>query len=95
MMLIGIKFCGGCNPRYDRKKVANSLTKTLNLIDKNCSIKDVEDHKEYDIVFVISGCLVNCASIKEFHVRNRLYYITSQESLEEVLEEFILENRSK
>ena len=83
-MRIGIKFCGGCNPRYDRVKLANVLKMKLH----SCTVEDIEDNNIYDVVFVFSGCSVNCASIKEFKVLKKIYFITPETSIDNIINDF-------
>ena len=48
-----IKFCGGCNPFYDRKKVYIMLLKNKNIINVqeyiiNNDLKDINEEKIYN-----------------------------------------------
>lgn len=55
-MNICIKYCGGCNPRYDRKKIIDYLKNdfpSINIILQS-------DNKTCDFVVVISGCIRSC-----------------------------------
>lgn len=59
-MYIGIKYCGGCNSRYDRVKLVNDI--------KNC-FKDYEfnyanGNEPFDLILVINGCHISCASLE-------------------------------
>lgn len=56
VMKIGIKYCGGCNPRYDRKDIVTRLEDEykdliINLINKN---------EDYDLVIILCGCSSCC-----------------------------------
>lgn len=77
-MKIGIKFCGGCNPKYDRKYAENFLREKL---PKEYLIEYVKDNQIYDYVFIINGCQTQCASSKNFCVINKIYSIYSLEFL--------------
>ena len=60
-MLIGVKYCGGCNPRYDRKKFLQRLEKEF--------VHEYEIAKEekiYDILLVLCGCSSCCAKHAQF-----------------------------
>jgi hypothetical protein len=75
-MRIGIKFCGGCNPRYDRsgalgkirahfEKDADDFAKDN--IEKGKAIFDfAKDGGKYDLLLVICGCSNQCASTDEY-----------------------------
>ncbi|MCH4072110.1 hypothetical protein [Pseudoramibacter sp.] len=66
----GIKFCGGCNPRYDRGAYADRLIKSL---EKPAEL--AVPGKAYDTVYVICGCQVCCADLSSLLAR-RFVYIT-------------------
>lgn len=57
-MRIGIKYCGGCNPRYDRTSFVEKL------IDEYKSIlfETAKDNVCYDVVIVICGCTSACVN---------------------------------
>ena len=57
-MRIGIKFCGGCNPRYDRSNFVKKLVDEFNDI----TFESAKDNVYYDIVMVICGCSSACAN---------------------------------
>ena len=68
--VIGIKYCGGCNPRYDRKEMKESLQKS---IEDYCSSKNLEvsvsyaeEGVAYDFLIVIGGCGNCCASYEQY-----------------------------
>ncbi len=57
-MDICIKYCGGCNPRYDRKKIVDKL---------KCDFKDINiitqiDNEKCDFVVIIAGCTSACVN---------------------------------
>ncbi|MGN0733649.1 MAG: hypothetical protein ACI4LC_05690 [Emergencia sp.] len=61
-MRIGVRFCGGCNPRYDRgafyKEVAES---------NSChSFSIAEEGEKYDKLLVIGGCPACCAAYEQY-----------------------------
>lgn len=54
---VGVRYCGGCNPRYDRVGFVKKLTADFPEIDFVIAQPGVE----YDAVLVICGCLAQCA----------------------------------
>ena len=67
-MNIGVKFCGGCNPRYDRGEFYRNFLR-----------EHVEQHIEtaspdalYDLLLVICGCPSACADISGLQYRRKL-----------------------
>lgn len=61
-MLGGVKFCGGCNPRYDRGKAYEAIKRHFG--DK-IEFAIANEDQEYDFVLVIGGCTNSCASYKQ------------------------------
>ena len=57
-MRIGIKFCGGCNPRYDRSNFVKRLKDELTDI----SFESAKGNVCYDMVIVLCGCSSVCAN---------------------------------
>ena len=63
-MKIGVKFCGGCNPRYNRRNALTEIQDKLPQIDfQYAKVGEV-----YDELIVIGGCTNNCASYDEYEV---------------------------
>jgi len=57
-MKIGIKYCGGCNPRYDRTYLVKKITDEY----KNLDFEKASDNVCYDLVMIICGCSRACAN---------------------------------
>lgn len=79
-MKAAVKFCGGCNPSYDRVEAANKLRRLLG--------ERVEfvapDNPAVDGIIVITGCPTACADVCAFCDKPMLF-ITSPESRDEVM----------
>ena len=56
-MRIGIKYCGGCNPHYDRTRIVSRLRDEFPDLD----LLPAREDQEADLVVVICGCGVRCA----------------------------------
>lgn len=58
-MDIGIKFCGGCNPRYDRSDLVSHLKKIA-------PHHNYKSHSEgfSDVTLVVCGCKRACANLE-------------------------------
>lgn len=64
-MRIGIKYCGGCNPRYDRNSI---ITRLIN--DYNDLIVELVKEKEvYDLVIILCGCTSCCINHQDLNGR--------------------------
>ena len=73
-MKIGIKYCGGCNPNYDRSSVVSSLEKS---IAKSISIETAKQGIIYDVIIIICGCNSACASHDNLEAKYEKICITS------------------
>jgi hypothetical protein len=54
---IGIKYCGGCNPAYERVKIIDRLQSRLK--DQILFLRN--DQKGLDVLVLINGCPRSCA----------------------------------
>ncbi len=59
---IGLKFCGGCNPTYDRGAISEKIRRELKDTVDFVAIID----GKVDMVLSIQGCNVSCADLKPF-----------------------------
>ncbi len=57
MKKIGIKYCGGCNPSYERVEVVRRVQSLL----KGRFVFSVDDLQGSDIMVLVSGCPRACA----------------------------------
>lgn len=73
---IGIKFCGGCNPEFDRGSMANRIVEVLKGKAKVVSLQE----GEVDCVIAIQGCPTACADLDPFSDL-LVYRITSEEEV--------------
>lgn len=82
-MEIGVRFCGGCNPRFDRGKALATI--------REGSPRDTfliaEEGNEYDLLLVIGGCTNCCASFDHFRSRAGVEKIWSASHIPSLLEE--------
>lgn len=85
-MIIAVKYCGGCNPTYDRKKMLCRLRKEYNY-QFEMAIED----KEYDIVMVLCGCNRCCAQHSRFIFKYEKLFIKRKEDyliVKEILDKY-------
>lgn len=64
-MKCGVRFCGGCNPRYDRGNALEEIKKSLSDVEFEYACEGVT----YDVILVIGGCTNCCASYEQFKTR--------------------------
>jgi hypothetical protein len=78
MKLIGIKYCGGCNPQIDRTKLVQEISKQL----PPEYIFTTEQSSGWDIGIMICGCLTACADKPEFKNLARTWIIVAGNSVD-------------
>ena len=61
---IGVRYCGGCNPTYDRVKVVKKLEKLL----PELSFERAQPGKPYAAVLIVNGCFNACTSTLDIAV---------------------------
>lgn len=61
---ISIRFCGGCNPRINRGRIAAQLQNDLT----HAGFLVVFNQADSDFILYISGCQANCA--ERYHPTN-------------------------
>ncbi|MCL2864083.1 MAG: hypothetical protein FWE25_00935 [Lachnospiraceae bacterium] len=64
-MDIGIKYCGGCNPRYDRTSIVVRLEKDF----PGLQITSAAALQLYDIVVFLKGCMRPCIKEEDYPAR--------------------------
>lgn len=68
-MRIGIKYCGGCNPIFDRKKLAENISDEY----AGCSFEPVRDDVFYDAVLIINGCGRACGGHEKLKTAEKIF----------------------
>ena len=67
-MRIGLKYCGGCNPLYERSNIAIWLKRDFS----NIVIEPIKYETQYDLVLMIYGCGAECAIDTSFCATNTI-----------------------
>jgi len=80
-MLCGIKFCGGCNPRYDRLSAA---VKLKSLFEGEAEFGYAEENVPYDLLLVIGGCTNCCASHEQYMTKNGVVKMWDESHIEDI-----------
>ena len=79
-MKCGVKFCGGCNPRYARGDAYRKIREDLPEVD----FRYAEEEEPYDQLLVIGGCPACCASHSQYTVRDEMRKMWSEEHIEDI-----------
>jgi hypothetical protein len=80
-VLIGVKYCGGCNPNYDR---ADFVAQLRTEFSDHVFVSPVETGVLYDFLIIVCGCDRRCAAIADLAARNGFIYVTSSASQSQV-----------
>ena len=84
MIKVGIKYCGGCNPYYDRvalaKRIADRLAGKVKMV--------ALDHDQIDLVLAVEGCNTACADLSQFDDK-KIHLITNPEDAEKFIQEIL------
>ncbi|MDD6310516.1 MAG: hypothetical protein PUB09_01075 [Firmicutes bacterium] len=79
-MKCGVKFCGGCNPRYQRGDAYRTIKNDMTAIDFHL----VDEDDTYDNLLVIGGCPACCASYKQYNVEDEVFKMWDEAHIEEI-----------
>lgn len=81
-MTCGVKFCGGCNPRYERGKALESLKEYF---AGKVEFVNAEEGKTYDFLLIIGGCTNCCASYKQYQWKTEYIKMWEKDHFEDVV----------
>lgn len=73
-----IKFCGGCNPKYERESIALKLEGLF-----GHHLQQAKSGGHYNELYVICGCTARCADISQIQA-DRVIMIDSVDSFESI-----------
>ena len=79
MKLIGIKYCGGCNPHIDRTKLVREISK---LLPPEFIFTKETSSEPWDLGILVCGCLTACADKPEFRNLARKWIIVAGNSVD-------------
>ena len=75
---IGVRYCGGCNPRYDRV----ALVKRIGGFFPEAEFVTAQAGVKYPAVLVVCGCPSRCANVSDLAVpAGRLIFLSGWEEL--------------
>ena len=84
MLRVGIKYCGGCNPEYDRVALVEQIKERL--AGKVCFVPP--ESEGVDIILAMHGCKTACADLSGFR-RIEILTVTGNEEGEKFVREII------
>lgn len=80
-MTVGVKYCGGCNPRMDRTAFLARIKEKL----PDMSFDYVNPEKVYEKLLVICGCPSQCADISAVQVTGPVLWVWEADRLGEIV----------
>jgi hypothetical protein len=84
-MICGVKFCGGCNPRYER---GNALEEIRRHFKGRIDFRYAEEGVRYDLLLVIGGCPSCCASHCQYEAEHDTVKMWDEGHIEDIIEKF-------
>ena len=84
MLKVGIKYCGGCNPGYDRVALADYIKKSLHGRVDFVPL----DSDGIDLVLAVEGCKTCCADLSPFQGKP-IHFISQIEDAGKFLQKII------
>lgn len=71
---IFIKYCGGCNPTYERVEMVQRIKSQM----KTRFLFILHDQKDADVLLFVNGCSRSCASEKSIRMGAHYYSIKGE-----------------
>lgn len=87
-MKCGVRFCGGCNPRYDRGEALNEIKKHFQDID----FVNATEGIPHDLLLVIGGCTNCCASYEQFDTKEGVLKMWDKTHIDRIYDEIEKKN---
>lgn len=81
---IGLKYCGGCNPSYDRVALVNALAARLNGLVRLVPFSNLSARH----VLIVAGCRSACVDLSAFAGRH-VHLISDALDLELMIDELM------
>lgn len=85
---IAIKYCGGCNPSFDRVAAVAGM---LNRLADSVNLAPMDD-ETIDMLVAVEGCPTACADLDSL-AGTKIVVLTSREAVEQFVLDVLAENR--
>ncbi len=84
---VGVKYCGGCNPNYDRRAIAD-------IIESRTGVKlsAYMENEIPDVALIICGCRSDCIKQDDYRGRYETILISGPEQIDGAMERIISVN---
>ena len=84
MLKVAIKYCGGCNPGYDRVALADFIKNSLHGRVEFVAL----DSEVVDLILAVEGCKTCCADLSAFEGK-QIYFIAQIEDAGKFLQKLL------
>ena len=81
-MKCGVKFCGGCNSRFERGNAYNNIKDQLS---KEVYFEYANEDEIYDLILIIGGCTNCCASIEHLKWSKGIVKLFDKDDIDKVI----------
>jgi hypothetical protein len=81
-MVISIKYCGGCNPRYDGEAQVKRIEAAI-----GAELVPFDPHSPPDISIVVKQCPMKCIEASAFPGRINTFLIDTSKKTDEVIKQ--------
>lgn len=82
-MRCGVRFCGGCNPRFDRGEAYEKIRTQLK---DEIEFDYAKEDDQYDVILVIGGCTNCCASYDHYQTRRGVVKVFDSEDVDKTIQ---------
>lgn len=80
--VVFVKYCGGCNPKFDRRIIVKELERYFGF-----RIEPFNDKVLPDITIIVKGCKSECLILDAYKSKMKTILIDDTENLEVIIEE--------
>ena len=79
----GVKFCGGCNPRYERGKALDYIKEHFH---GQIEFVPAQEGVLYDLLLIIGGCTNCCASYQQYMYKQNFVKMWNESHIDKIIE---------
>jgi hypothetical protein len=83
-MIYGVKFCGGCNPRYERGKALKTIREHFK---EKMAFEIAQEGRNYEGLLIIGGCPNCCPDYKHFNAKRHPLKLYDENQINKVIKE--------
>jgi len=77
---VAVKYCGGCNPTFDRKKIVSQIEKKFEIKTELYNENGIPD-----ILLIVNGCKSECIDISQYKSKKITILINDNSQIRDVI----------